>query len=175
MYQTLTIQEGRWESSPAVLKLSTLDILPFTAFNTPEVKSRRVRFSTNNQVHEHITIDDFSDQEILDVWFSAKESDAIRKACTKQIILMERGNTFNDVKFCSRGLESHTSSASMTKQMNRITAIASVLDEQERQTSRLDTEVDDEEIRKVYQNASHSSELWARRVALLDQKDAEEI
>lgn len=76
-----------------------------------------------------------------------------------------------DQKYCSRGLESHTQLAALAKAQHRRAAWDAVLDEQDEQISL--GVVDDEPISRRYLDASASSLLWARRLALGDQKEAE--
>jgi hypothetical protein len=137
-------------------------------------------------VRRHISLNEYSAQEIQDVWLSPEEYKNIRKTCAKHVMMMDRLLDFYgadkptvkvpSVSFCSRGLEYHTSAGARIKQMNRNSAIGAVLDEQYRQVSRLaQIDIDDEAIRNVYRDFSYSSELGAHRMGLFDHQEAEEI
>ena len=79
---------------------------------------------------------------------------------------MEDGQLLRDKKYCSRGLERHTKFFSKARQENRALAIQVVLDEQYFQSE--NGQFDDNEIARVYQQATFGNRIWAHRVGLCD-------
>ena len=114
---------------------------------------------------------EFSEEELDACWFRGDEYAAITRSCVKQIQKLEQGSKLRDQKYCSRGLETHTQLAGLAKAQNRRAAWDAVLDEQEEQVSL--GVVDDEPIAQRYQDASSSCQLWAVKIALDDQREAE--
>jgi hypothetical protein len=113
----------------------------------------------------------YSNDELDACWFRGDEYTAITRSCIKQIQKLEQGAKLRDQKYCSRGLEAHTKLAGLAKAQNRRAAWDGVLDEEEEQISL--GVVDDEPIARSYQDVSSSCQLWARKVALDDQRAAE--
>jgi hypothetical protein len=95
----------------------------------------------------------------------------MRQDCYKQIKKMENGEVFKDKKYCSRGLESSTRLAAISKTQNCKNAINVVLDEQDEQR-RLGV-VDEEALAQRYHQGTSSCQLWASTVGLRDQRVAE--
>ena len=81
---------------------------------------------------------------------------------------MNQGGIFKGKKYCSRGLECHAKQAAITKKHNRRTAADAVLDEQEAQLQL--GVVDEEAIADRYHGTASSAQLWARTIALRDQR-----
>jgi hypothetical protein len=135
---------------------------------------RHVRFATKSDVHHRITLsrNDYTPEEMTAFWYQDADYAMISKDCCKQIKKMQNSEVLKDKKYCSRGLESHTRLASISKMQNRKTANNAVLDEQEEQ--RHMGVVDEEIIAQRYQQTTSSCQLWANIVGLRDQRVAEE-
>jgi hypothetical protein len=131
-----------------------------------------VRFAPTTEMRPSLARKDYTPLEMRACWFQDEEYSKIRKDCCKQIKKMQNGEVLKDKKYCSRGLESHTRLAAISKTLNRQTAINAVLDEQEDQ--RQTGDVDEEDIAQRYQQATSSCQLWACIVGLRDQRAAEE-
>jgi hypothetical protein len=133
---------------------------------------RNVRFSADPVFHFTLSRKDYTPEELRASWFQDEEYSKITKACCNQIKKMENGQIFKDKKYSSRGLESHTRLASISKTQNRKTAVDAVLDEQDEQREL--GIVDEEVIAQRYQKTTSSCQLWASIVGLRDKRAAEE-
>lgn len=144
---------------------------PAVPQDVPE--DRRVRFATGNpQTFSILGRAEYTNEEKKSSWFQEDEYAQITKDCCKQVRKLEKGEELRDKKYCSRGLEAHTRRASEAKSRTRRASFDAVLDEQDRQYE--EGILDDDLISQFYIDASASSQLWAHRVALLDQRAAEE-
>jgi hypothetical protein len=85
---------------------------------------------------------------------------------------MESGGSMNGKKYCTRGLEGHTTLGSISKTKARMDAFAGVLEEQARQWKE-NEETDIQAISDIYRNTSSSSQLWAQVIGNQDQQAAE--
>lgn len=131
----------------------------------------RIRFSPTVEERAILSRHNYTDDELDACWFHGDEYANITKSCCKQIRKLEKGARLKGVKYCSRGLESHTQQASLAKAQNRRAAWDGVLQEQEEQISL--GVVDDEPIALRYSETSASCQLWAIRMAIFDQREAE--
>jgi hypothetical protein len=131
-----------------------------------------VRFAPTTDVCPSLARKDYTPQEMRACWYQGEEYRKITKECCKQIKKMQNGEVLKDKKYCSRGLESHTRLAAISKTLNRQTAINAVLDEQEDQWQ-MGVGLD-EDIAQRYQQTTSSCQLWASTVGLRDQRVAEE-
>ena len=110
----------------------------------------------------------YSSSELDECWLRGEEYADIARACCKEIEKLGNGVTLKNRKYCSRGLESHTKLAFLSKAQNRRAVLDAVLGEQYKQISM--GLANDEVISQRYQDASFSTRLWAQAVALQDQK-----
>lgn len=134
---------------------------------------RRVRFALDkSEICPVLVRAEYTSEEKKASWFQEDEYAQITRECCKQVRKMEKGEQLRDKKYCSRGLESHTRRASDAKSRTRKASIEAVLYEQDRQYE--EGIEDDELISQFYIDSSSSSQLWAHRVALQDQRAAEE-
>lgn len=115
--------------------------------------------------------EDYSEDEMDACWFRGGEYADITKSCCKEIRKLDNGTRLKGIKYCSRGLESHTKQASICKSQNRRAAWDAVLVEQEEQV--MLGVVDDDPIAQRYTDAASSCQLWAIRMAMHDQREAE--
>ena len=131
-----------------------------------------VSFASHATMYETIARQNYTQEEIKATWYSQDEYLQISKQCCKQIQKMNRGERLRDKKYCSRGLEAHTTIGLVTKMRNRAESIQAVLEEQEVQ--RIKEGIHDEDtIADLYNEVTSSCQLWARTVALRDQREAE--
>ncbi len=139
----------------------------------PKAPKKRVSFLTKVKVRFTLCRSDISSEELNAAWYSPVEFDAITNACRRRIRLITDGPVLLDNKVCVRGLESHTPLCSLAKSKTRSSSIQAVMTEQYRQIDM--GIIDAEAIRKVYYRRVASCQLWARVVALQDQRVAEVI
>lgn len=128
----------------------------------------RVRFAPYVTARFIPTLEQYTSAELAACWFQEEEYSKSRRECSKQIKKMNAGGVFKDKKYCSRGLESHTRTGSLTKNQNRRAAFEAVLLEQEDQ--RQFGVVDEKSIAQRYYDVSSSCQLWASCVGLQDQR-----
>ena len=133
-----------------------------------EQDEKRLRFAATDDLYFTLSLHDYSDEEINSCWFQDKEYEKISLKCVKYVEKMESGIPVP----CSRGLECHTRLGERTRTQNRHFSFDMVLIEQHIQ--RQNGIIDDEAIANVYRDVSSSSRLWARRVGLQDQREAED-
>jgi hypothetical protein len=104
-------------------------------------------------------------------WYKEEEYFKMAIDCLDQANRMKRGDRLKDKKYCSRGLESYTNLAAISRRQNRKLATNAVLHEQEGQ--RLMGFFDDETIAEKYFRTASSCQLWARTVGLRDKRAVE--
>ena len=135
---------------------------------------RRIEFAMqNNTCISIMSRHDYSDEEFDACFYQEDEYSVITKECVKTIKKMQAGGGegFKNQKYCSRGLESHTSRGSASKSYNRRVAFDAVLDEQYDQLQL--GVIDEDAIAYQYSQVSSSCQLWASTVGLQDQRSAE--
>lgn len=140
----------------------------FTMSN--ETPQRRVSFSPSVRCVATTSLYDYTPQEIAASWFDAKEMEAITTRCFKLITKMDAGLAD---KYCTRGLEGHSTVGRTSKKKNRVSSIAAVLMEQSNQW--VDNKVDELAIADAYRRTTSSCQMWARVMAKRDQEAAEAI
>ena len=133
---------------------------------------KNVRFHSRIPTYVDLSHHDYTPEERKACWYDSDDYSCIQKDCVKQIMKMNKGEVLKDKKYCSRGLESHATQSSITKKQNRRSAVDAVLDEQEAQ--RQLRVVDEEAIADRYQGTASSCQLWARTIALRDQRYSEQ-
>lgn len=115
-----------------------------------KTEPRRVRFRQTVNVRPTIHVDDISEQEKMDTWFSQLEFNQIKDDVTRIVKMMIIGTFEGDNdEDCSRGLECRTRTGAIQRRENKWVALHAVLDEQDRQIEELDF-FDDDLLRKVY-------------------------
>jgi hypothetical protein len=137
------------------------------------IVERSVHFEVTkpDTLHFILSRHDYTAEEKQAAWFQEKEYAMITRECCRQVRKMENGESLKDKKYCSRGLESHTRIAAISKSQNRKLAVNAVLDEQDEQE--LDTP-DEESISHAYCQVTSSCQFWASTIGLRDQRSAEE-
>ena len=124
-------------------------------------QNRCVRFSPFDEVMEVLHVNDMSDEEISQVWYSSKEMQAIRRKCRRTVDLMNRCETLT-----SRGLEKHTEQILRQRSEIKSEIYEILLDTQHLQ--RLRGVVDPEQIAGLYKPYSDIAHLEAHMIGLSD-------
>ena len=133
-----------------------------------------VSFNNDVTVKETIHILDYNEEELSACWYSDTEYDMIRSDIAYELDLFQNGSSFqeNNNGYCSRGLETFSSTLMKQRRQNAINARVAVYDEQEFQWDNNLCEV--EYIAHVYAEASYQSIALAHAVGLKDQLEAEQ-
>lgn len=134
--------------------------------------TREVTFNEQVNIYITISLEEISETERRATWYSKGEYKEITQSSCRQIKSLDRGKLFKDKKYCSRGLESHTRMASLTKRRNYTLSHKIVFDEQARQKREGVYEV--EYLAYLYHSVSSSCQIWANVVGLSDQRAAEQ-
>ncbi|CAJ1929130.1 unnamed protein product [Cylindrotheca closterium] len=134
---------------------------------------RGVTINPAVQAVEILSIYDYTPSEISATWYDEDDRQKITQHCFKVLQKMEKcGGTKNGQKYCTRGLEAHTTLGSIIKKKTRTAAFAAVLNEQARQWNE-NEQVDDRAISEAYRETSSSSQMWAQAIGNQDRKDAD--
>lgn len=138
-------------------------------------KKKTVSFQPNVQSATVLALDDYTNQELRDSWWSASEQKRISMRCFRVLDKMDSiRERIDEEKYCTRGLESHAGLASINKENCRHDATLSVLKEQERQNNnQLNDTHSADAIAEEYHKACSSSQMWAQVVGNRDQREAE--
>lgn len=139
---------------------------------------RTVTFNPTVTGVETISIYDYTPSEIAASWYNDEEMENITRRCVGILRKMDNSTAFKGgLKYCTRGLEGHTTLGSINKKKNRATALAAVLDAQAiRQRKKNEvTIVDSQDIADVYRKTTSSCQMWANVIGNRDQSVAEDI
>jgi hypothetical protein len=129
-------------------------------------KHRAVSFAPSIRYKPVKHIDDFTDEQIEDIWFTEYDLNVIRADCVATVRHMMYKRAIDEETDCTRGLEFKTPAGAKFRKNNKQTAIQAVMAEQRSQKS---TGVADEEyLSEVYQEASGNSKHAAHLMALCD-------
>jgi hypothetical protein len=133
-----------------------------------------VQFSERIRVSQIMHLAEYTQEEREATWYQEKDFERISKICIKTVHKMEkrRKRSLKKQEIESRGLEGHTTTGIISKTENRRIAYEKILDEQEHQNCQ--GIYDDKAMAESYETVSSSCALWARLVALHDQRDAED-
>lgn len=133
--------------------------------------SRRVSFNPDVYVQETLHINDFYEEEISNAYWSKSDYQMMKKNMAITVRQLELGTYSGDSdQQCLRGLEYRHRKGSQLRMLNKLSGLASVLDEQERQ--RIHGEEDDEKIANIYFGANMHCRMAACKSALSDQDEA---
>ena len=89
--------------------------------------TKGVSFSPTVLVRKTTHLNDYSEQELSQCWYSTDEYHKIRRDCLYQVEALNLGKTLDGRKYCSRGLEGHTTDGAFIKARTRKAAIDIVL------------------------------------------------
>jgi len=135
---------------------------------------RGVIFNSTIKFVEIMSIYDYTPSEIYAAWFNEEDMRGITEKCFKTIMAMEsrEHSSKRCFKYCTRGLEGHSTLGRIGKKRNRRIAYATVLEEQERQWGE-SKEVDFQAISDAYGDTASSCQMWAQVMGNRDAKAAD--
>ncbi|CAJ1953021.1 unnamed protein product [Cylindrotheca closterium] len=134
---------------------------------------RSIQFDPNVTGVGTISLDDYTPREIAATWYDEEAMDSITRRCVRILKRMETNDLKQgDKKYCTRGLEGHTTLGSINKRRSRSAAVAAVLEEQARQRDE-SAEIDAQAIADAYTRTTSSCQMWARVMGNRDQVAAE--
>eukprot|EP00526_Cylindrotheca_closterium_P024079 CAMPEP_0113628278 /NCGR_PEP_ID=MMETSP0017_2-20120614/14651_1 /TAXON_ID=2856 /ORGANISM="Cylindrotheca closterium" /LENGTH=195 /DNA_ID=CAMNT_0000538575 /DNA_START=66 /DNA_END=653 /DNA_ORIENTATION=- /assembly_acc=CAM_ASM_000147 len=133
---------------------------------------RRVTINETVNVVEILSIYDYTPSEIAASWYDEADMDKITQRCFKVLQRMESGGTKNGQKYCTRGLEGHSTLGSISKKKARTAAVTAALEEQARQWNE-NEEIDDQAISDAYRKTTASCQMWAQVIGNRDQQATE--
>ncbi|CAJ1961417.1 unnamed protein product [Cylindrotheca closterium] len=129
---------------------------------------RRVTINPTVQIVETLNLEGYTPSEIAAAWYDEEAMDKITQRCFKVLQRMEEcGGTKNGQRYCTRGLEGHTTLGSISKKKTRTAAYAAVLNEQEMQWNE-NRDIDVQAISDAYIKTTASSQLWAQVIGNRD-------
>eukprot|EP00535_Pseudo-nitzschia_heimii_P004238 CAMPEP_0197188456 /NCGR_PEP_ID=MMETSP1423-20130617/17827_1 /TAXON_ID=476441 /ORGANISM="Pseudo-nitzschia heimii, Strain UNC1101" /LENGTH=213 /DNA_ID=CAMNT_0042640291 /DNA_START=12 /DNA_END=653 /DNA_ORIENTATION=- len=130
-----------------------------------------VMFAPTVLIYRTMHINDFTDEEINDCWYSDRENKAIVSDCVKIISSMNgSGKRLSSSISCFRGLECRTPQGQKRRASHRFCAFDAVLDEQDTQWDSPENDIT--KIRDGYRVYSKPSHVEALRIGLEDEKEA---
>lgn len=135
-------------------------------------KKKSVSFKRTVHVHRHICLNDFSDKERQNVWYSIDDLAMVRAECIHTIKMMTSGKTFEeDFLYSSRGLEYRTPVGAQLRRMHKVDAWDAVEAEQQRQDKREIFDADS--IARVYLSCTKPCRTEAHELAIKDEQYAQ--
>eukprot|EP00339_Tiarina_fusa_P018774 CAMPEP_0117022308 /NCGR_PEP_ID=MMETSP0472-20121206/16777_1 /TAXON_ID=693140 ORGANISM="Tiarina fusus, Strain LIS" /NCGR_SAMPLE_ID=MMETSP0472 /ASSEMBLY_ACC=CAM_ASM_000603 /LENGTH=190 /DNA_ID=CAMNT_0004728125 /DNA_START=52 /DNA_END=624 /DNA_ORIENTATION=- len=139
--------------------------------NSSSPASRSVSFNVDVRCIRALHINNYTDEEITDTWFTKTEYKQMKREIKLTVGMMDKKSRFAEgINFSSRGLEDKTADMIVQKVEHRFLALDAVLDEQDRQ--REAGICDAEALRLVYTEYSFVSHMSAFLMATLDEKMA---
>ena len=163
--QTLPLLASTQSNHPIKSSLKRINSL------TRLPRAMRIKFAHDDAQRTILGRHELSEDELDACWFRGDEYAKITKSCLKEIQKLQQGDKLKGQKYCARGLESHTQIAGLAKAQIRRAAWDAVLSEQDEQIDL--GVVDEESIGSRYQDVSSSSQFWAIKMALDDQRAAQ--
>ena len=131
---------------------------------------RRVRFSEENQIHQIISREDYSVQEIDECWYTASEYVSFRQNICMTVYLHKIDpNRIDGTEYTMRGVEHRVEGASSRRYSIRSRAKSAVLDEQDFQDGLGEASVN--YIAAAYSSVTKDAVFEALNLAALDQLD----
>jgi hypothetical protein len=132
----------------------------------------RVSFSEKiHSVRNTLSRKDYTTEEIQACWYTAEGNERIHRHCGKEISRLNEGIELKDRKYCSRGLEGHTTVGAATKKKIKMLAINAVLDEQLIQWEA--GVFDEDSIAEIYCKISYNCQQEATIVGCRDHRETE--
>lgn len=156
----------RWDDS------STISSMDNMKSGKPPL-AKGIRFAEKNEIFHIQHLDDMTDEEVFNIWYTSKEYSEIKQAYQVTIFMMESGETITGDEHTSRGLEYRTQEGAWARYENKRDAYNAVLDEQDRQW-KVDKD-DYEKIRQIYLKHSTKCANAAIVRALQDERDIKEF
>lgn len=138
--------------------------------SSKQQQKKSVQFNTRVRIRKTLHINNYSDDEIEEAWFSDEEFKNIRKDALFVAELIREGHEISD-QHCTRGIEMYTGSREARKRQQRKTAIRwALLNEISLQSE--EGNIDYDYIAKLYAKASSSCVAKAHALALEDKVNA---
>lgn len=166
----LITREQRCPSAEMLIsrnKSKTATASAAAASAAPKKIKRNVQFYEIVSIRSTTHINDMSDEEVANAWFSRREMMTIKRALATEVKYMMCNSNNKDAgeteTTTTRGLEFRTKDGSALRRSNKLDSIHAVLDEQDLQHMRGIND-DPEGLRKVY--TSHSRRCLAASQAL---------
>lgn len=136
-------------------------------------QTKSVRFAVEDEVFQIRHIDDFSEEEIANIWFDQQYYADIKNEYKEVIFALECGKHIESDEETSRGLEHRTQEGSMARFQIKRDSYNDVLDEQDRQWK--EDADDDELISKIYREHSVVCAKKAYQMGLADELAARQV
>ena len=126
---------------------------------------KSVRFNEEQQVHEIISRNEFTNQEIDDSWYTADDFTTFKRDVTTVTYLMiHHPGCIDDVKYTSRGAECRVDEIVQRRHQWRLEGRTAVMVAQARGDGHL--------MAAVYSDMSHEAVREALEIAILDEENA---
>ena len=145
--------------------------LPVNPLATKSKKS--VSFNSSVRVKKTIHINNYTEQEIANTWWSREEEQQIREVASIVADMMSAGKQIDENKISRRGLEGRTMEAQERRLDQRIAVWDAVLDAQAENFEA--GIVDDEMIAMVSRAQSYKCQIAATMMASIDEQTVQEI
>ena len=137
---------------------------------TQEKCRRSVSFDSNVACVDTLHLNDYTDEELSNTWFTPREYKALRAENKLTVALMESGTDFEEeLAFCSKGLEGMTNIERGRKFELRFRCGRAIFDEQDRQ-KRLGMD-DPVSLAQIYGKYTFSSKMEAFLMAASDENE----
>lgn len=149
-------------------KIKNSKVAPLSDTRDPSEKS--VHWYPKVAKKRHIQIKDMNDEERESVWYNENDKKMMVAMAKSTVKMMMNGDRFDDIDYCSRGLEGKTVVGAKQRSKNKHLVRRSVLRQQEIQ--RLAGINQPEELAKVSFKCSEYIAAEARKRAIKDEEEA---
>ena len=146
---------------------------PFKISSEATAVSRQTaRFSDKEETYPIISREDYSEQETMDCWYTAREFASFRQdACTCVYLDKTDKDRIDEVEYTMRGVEHRTKQGSTRRYTLRSHAKRTVLDEQDLQDGMGESNPD--MLAAAYARTASDAVFDALNIAAVDQLEAE--
>jgi hypothetical protein len=133
-----------------------------------EKESKKVRFSESVYVRKTLHLNDFTDKELDNSWYTSQESAQMKREQKKTLELLKSGDYQGDSEqHCARGLECRLNKRALARHRNKMSGWLVVLEEQAMQN--LAGISDPKAIASAYAAVSKHCKIAAYNMAVMDQ------
>ena len=164
----------KWDESEMSVRTSATEIEDFDSVDSSSIdvlSSSLVSFNEEVRIRPTMSLQDFTDEELHNSWYSREEYNEISRGISKELKKMTQGKVLRDKKYCERGLERFTEEGSKTCSRNKVRAIHAVLEEQHKQNE--EGRFDENSIAQVYETNSQRCRRNAYKAGLRDAKQCQ--
>lgn len=167
------IYDDTWKDDVSLT--STIDVRSFDIKGKPKMSriTRSVKFAEEDEILLVRHIDDFSEEEIAEIWFDQQYYATIKSEYKEIIFAIEHGRHAESDEVTSRGLEHRTQEGSWARFQTKRDSYNAVLDEQDRQWK--EDADDDERIGDIYRGHSQPCTRKAYQLGLMDEIAARQV